>query len=71
LAPEIKVNAIAPSLILFNEGDDAEYRKQALDKSLMKIAPGEKEISDLIEYLFSSRYVTGRSFAVDGGRHLR
>ena len=58
-------------LILFNEGDDAEYRKQALDKSLMKIAPGEKEISDLIEYLFSSRYVTGRSFAVDGGRHLR
>ena len=71
LAPAIKVNAIAPSLILFNEGDDAEYRKQALDKSLMKIAPGEKEISDLIEYLFSSRYVTGRSFAVDGGRHLR
>jgi dihydromonapterin reductase/dihydrofolate reductase len=71
LAPEIKVNAIAPSLILFNEGDDAEYRKQALDKSLMKIAPGEKEISDLIDYLFTSRYVTGRSFAVDGGRHLR
>ena len=71
LAPEIKVNAIAPSLILFNEGDDAEYRRQALDKSLMKIAPGEKEIIDLIEYLFSSSYVTGRSFAVDGGRHLR
>ena len=42
LAPEVKVNAIAPSLIMFNEHDDAEYRKQALDKSLMKIAPGEK-----------------------------
>jgi dihydromonapterin reductase/dihydrofolate reductase len=67
LAPEIKVNAIAPSLIMFNEGDDAEYRQQALDKSLMKIAPGEKEIIDLIDYLFTSRYVTGRSFAVDGG----
>ena len=37
----------------------------------MKIAPGEKEIIDLTEYLFSSSYVTGRSFAVDGGRHLR
>ena len=37
----------------------------------MKIAPGEKEIVDLIEYLFGSHYVTGRSFAVDGGRHLR
>ena len=38
LAPEVKVNAIAPAMILFNEGDDAEYRQQALNKSLMKIA---------------------------------
>ena len=67
----VTVNAIAPSLIMFNEGDDEAYRQQALDKSLMKIAPGEKEISDLIDYLFTSRYVTGRSFAVDGGRPLR
>ena len=43
LAPEVKVNSIAPSLILFNEHDDAEYRQQALNKSLMKTAPGEKE----------------------------
>ncbi|MCL0341144.1 SDR family oxidoreductase, partial [Escherichia coli] len=26
LAPEVKVNAIAPSLIMFNEGDDEAYR---------------------------------------------
>jgi dihydromonapterin reductase/dihydrofolate reductase len=25
LAPEVKVNAIAPAMILFNESDDAEY----------------------------------------------
>lgn len=71
LAPEIKVNAVALSLIMFNEGDDAEYRQQALDKSLMKSVAGEKEIIDLLDYLFASRFVTGRSFAVDGGRHLR
>ncbi len=47
LAPEIKVNAIAPSLIMFNEGDDEAYRQQALDKSLMKIAPGEKRLATL------------------------
>ena len=46
LAPEVKVNSIAPSLILFNEHDDAEYRQQALNKSLMKTAPGEKEVID-------------------------
>jgi dihydromonapterin reductase / dihydrofolate reductase len=71
LAPEVKVNAIAPAMILFNEGDDAEYRQQALNKSLMKIEPGEKEIIDLVDYLLSSCYVTGRTFAVDGGRPLR
>ncbi|MEL4013500.1 dihydromonapterin reductase [Dryocola clanedunensis] len=71
LAPEIKVNAIAPAMIMFNEQDDAEYRKAALNKSLMKIAPGEAEIVALVNYLLESRYVTGRTFAVDGGRPLR
>lgn len=71
LAPEVKVNAIAPALIMFNESDDAEYRQRALNKSLMKIAPGEQEVVNLVEYLLASRYVTGRSHAVDGGRHLR
>lgn len=71
LAPEVKVNAIAPALILFNESDDAEYRQQALNKSLMKVVPGEKEIIDLVDYLLTSCYVTGRSFGVDGGRPLR
>ncbi|VFS57189.1 Dihydrofolate reductase folM [Kluyvera cryocrescens] len=40
LAPEVKVNAIAPALVLFNEHDDEAYRQKALNKSLMKIAAG-------------------------------
>lgn len=71
LAPEIKVNAIAPALVMFNDHDDADYRRQALDKSLMKIEPGAEEIVLLVEYLLASRYVTGRSHGVDGGRPLR
>lgn len=71
LAPEVKVNAIAPAMIMFNENDDAEYRKAALNKSLMKIAPGEQEIIGLVEYLLDSEYVTGRTHSVDGGRPLR
>ena len=71
LAPEVKVNAIAPAMIMFNEHDDAQYRQKALNKSLMKIAPGEQEITALVEYLLSSHYVTGRTHAVDGGRPLR
>lgn len=71
LAPEVKVNAIAPALIIFNPGDDETYRQQALEKSLMKIAPGESEVVNLVNYLLSSRYVTGRTHGVDGGRPLR
>ena len=36
LAPEVKVNSIAPALVLFNEHDDAAYREKTLRKSLMK-----------------------------------
>ncbi|OAT25610.1 alternative dihydrofolate reductase 1 [Buttiauxella ferragutiae ATCC 51602] len=71
LAPEVKVNAIAPAMIMFNDHDDAQYRQEALNKSLMKIAPGEQEIIGLVDYLLSSQYVTGRTHAVDGGRPLR
>ncbi len=41
LAPDVKVNAIAPALIMFNTGDDEAYRQQALTKSLMQIAQGK------------------------------
>lgn len=71
LAPEVKVNSIAPAMIMFNEQDDDAYRRAALNKSLMKIAPGETEIVALVDYLLASRYVTGRTHAVDGGRPLR
>lgn len=37
----------------------------------MKIAPGEQEIVNTIEFLLNSRFVTGRTISVDGGRPLR
>ncbi|QLH62568.1 dihydromonapterin reductase [Serratia symbiotica] len=70
LAPEVKVNAIAPALIIFNPDDDEAYRLQALAKSLMKVAPGENEVVNLVNYLLESRYITGRTHGVDGGRPL-
>lgn len=71
LAPQVKVNSIAPSLILFNPEDSESYRAKALDKSLMKSTPGESEIIQAVNYLLASRAVTGRTLAIDGGRHLR
>ncbi|MEO2268940.1 dihydromonapterin reductase [Pseudoalteromonas pernae] len=70
-APDVKVNAIAPSLIIFNEDDDEQYKEKTLRKSLMGIEPGCQEIIAAVEMLLNSNYITGRSLAIDGGRHLK
>lgn len=70
-APNIKVNSVAPSLIIFNEHDDEAYRAKTLKKSLMGIEPGCQEIINSIDLLLQSHYITGRALPVDGGRHLK
>lgn len=70
LAPKVKVNAIAPSLLMFHESDNKEYQQKALKKSLLCLEPGEQEGVAAVQYLLSSRYMTGRTIALDGGRHL-
>ena len=70
-APHIKVNAIAPALVLFNEGDDAAYRAKALAKSVMGVAPGSEAIYQGLRYLLQSPCVTGTTLTVNGGRHLK
>ena len=70
LAPRVKVNSIAPALVLFNEDDDEAYREKALKKSLIKREAGLDEFQHAIDYLMNSHYVTGRILPMDGGRHL-
>ena len=71
LAPQIKVNGIAPALLMFNPDDDAEYRTQALAKSVLGIEPGAEVIYRSLRYLLDNPYVTGTPLTVNGGRHLK
>ena len=71
LAPKVKVNSLAPALVLFNPDDDEDYRRKALDKSLIQHEAGLDEFQHAIDYLMQSNYVTGRVLPMDGGRHLR
>lgn len=71
LAPQIKVNGIAPALLMFNPDDDAEYRTQALAKSVLGIEPGAEVIYRSLRYLLDNPYVTGTTLTVNGGRHLK
>lgn len=71
LAPKVKVNAIAPALLMFNQHDDAPYRQKALQKSLLQVEPGAAELSNTVLYLLNSQYITGKVLALDGGRALK
>ncbi|WP_371188641.1 dihydromonapterin reductase [Thalassotalea maritima] len=71
LAPKVKVNSVAPSLLMFNEWDDNAYREKTMKKSLLGIVPGEQEGVEAIEFILNSRYFNGRTLNLDGGRHLK
>lgn len=71
LAPKVKVNAIAPALIMFNDEDDPAYRERTLSKSALGIEPGPDVVYQSIRYLMDSSYITGTSLTLNGGRHLK
>ena len=71
LAPRIKVNGIAPAMLLFNPDDNAAYRTKALAKSVLGIEPGAEVIYQSLRYLLDNPHVTGTTLTVNGGRHLK
>ena len=71
LAPHIKVNAIAPALLMFNAADDDAYRTQTLAKSALGIEPGPLAFYQSLRYLLDNPYVTGTTLTLNGGRHLK
>jgi dihydromonapterin reductase/dihydrofolate reductase len=70
-APHIKVNGIAPAMLIFQPDDDAHYRAQTLAKSALGIEPGADVIYQSLRYLLDSPYVTGTTMTVNGGRHVK
>ena len=71
LAPTVKVNSIAPALVMFNQHDSEDYKAKALKKSVLEICPGPQEAVLAVDYLLKSQYVTGQTLHLDGGRHLK
>ncbi|SEG49684.1 dihydromonapterin reductase [Marinobacterium lutimaris] len=71
LAPGIKVNSIAPSMILFNADDDEAYRTKTLAKSALGIEPGAEVVFQAVRYLLDNPYVTGSCLELNGGRNVK
>ena len=72
LAPEIKVNAIAPGAML--EPPDVtwteEQKNKVIDTIPLKRMGSEKDIAEAVKFLAGSEYITGQIIKVDGGRSL-
>ncbi len=70
LAPTIRVNAIAPGLVLHSDVVTSEQWDALVARLPMKRAASLDEVTAALEYLVQNEYVTGQTLVVDGGYSL-
>ncbi len=70
LAPEIRVNAIAPGLVLPSDVVTPETWQKLVERLPLKRAATLDEITSTLEFLIKNEYITGQTIVVDGGYSL-
>jgi hypothetical protein len=70
-APRIRVNAVAPGLILSPPGRDQSYLERLAPTNPLSSVGGLEDITEAVVFLLRSSFVTGQVLFVDGGRHLK
>jgi len=71
LAPEIRVNAIAPGFIDTRwTAHWSDYRASKVEAALLKRAGRPEDIAEGALFLVRSDFVTGQTIIMDGGRVL-
>lgn len=72
MAPDIRVNAVAPGAILWPEqGADDETRKHIIEHTALKRQGDPEDVARAVAFLIQEAdYMTGHILTVDGGRSL-
>jgi len=70
LAPSIRVNAIAPGLVLSSDVVTQEQWDKLVQKLPLKRAATFDEITSTLQFLINNEYITGQTIVVDGGYSL-
>ncbi len=70
LAPKIRVNAIAPGLVLPSDVVTKEQWHKLVERLPLKRAATLEEITSALEFLIKNEYITGQTIVVDGGYSL-
>jgi pteridine reductase len=69
-APNVRVNAIAPGLVLPADDMPPADWERLVNRLPLKRPAGLEEISSALEFLLKNEYVTGQTIVVDGGYSL-
>jgi pteridine reductase len=69
-APHIRVNAIAPGLVLPSDVVTKEKWDKLVERLPLKRAATLAEITSALEFLIKNEYITGQTIVVDGGYSL-
>jgi pteridine reductase len=69
LAPEVRVNAIAPGTITM-PGDPPEWEADFIKRAPLRRSGKPADIADAVFYLVRAEFLTGHTLVVDGGRTI-
>lgn len=70
-APQVRVNAVAPGLILPPPGQNEAYMQRLASANPLQRPGHTKAVTQAIVFLLESDFVTGQVIFVDGGYHLK
>jgi pteridine reductase len=70
LAPEVRVNGVAPGTVLWPESLTAGARRRLARRIPLRRVGAPDDVSRAVRFLADSPFVTGATIPVDGGRHL-
>jgi len=70
-APRIRVNGVAPGLILPPAGEDPHLFEKIKDSNLLQRVGAPEDVVNAVLFLLKNRFITGQIIYVDGGRHVR
>lgn len=71
LAPQVRVNAVAPGAVLLPASWDAAAAAHLAKTTPLGRLGTPADVVDAVLYLIRADYVTGETLVVDGGRHVR
>lgn len=70
LAPTVRVNAVAPGLILPSADLPAEQWQRLVDRLPLQAAGDPEDVARAVLFFVQNPYITGQVLAVDGGYQL-